>query len=935
VTLPDAVPGAYPLPVVGLPDAPVAVVASGPAVVDTVAGTITYTGPGQVTLTWDTPKWAADASARYGFSGALTVAVVGDPGEVSPAGIASVTVAGVPEVGQTLTAAAAGVTPSDATVTYQWSRDGELLGTGSTYVPTVLDQGHDLVVTATAFASGYVPAAVSSAPVPVPVTVVVDGVVPDPAFRACLNSYVGQDAAWPVTAAQLQNLRGGVSCFGGASLIASIEGAQYLTSLMSLDLVQHQISDLTPLTGLTALSWLSLQGNQISDLTPLANLTRLSTLYLDDNEITEVAPLQGLGNLTSLSMNRNQISDPSPVVGLPRLTRLYLDGNPGIDITSLCGLTVVTTLSLNGDGLNDLRPIAGLTTLTFLTLGDNAISDLTPLTNLTSVQVLYLDNNQISDLSPLRGFTGLTFLYLYGNTITDLTPLAGLPVVSGQNSMVAAAQAAALPDVVPGVYPLPIVSLPAAPVAVTVSGPATVDTAAGTITYAGPGEVTLTWTTPAWGNDLNAPYAFWGTATVSVAAAPLPVPLVTGLTPSQGTVSGGTTVAVTGTGFSGAVGVAFGTVPAASYVVTSDTTITAITPPGSAGAVDVRVTTPGGTSAAGQGVFTYVDNPPPAVPIVVPVSTITVSQPAAPVTAGNTLRLVADVRPALATVVGVTWTSADPSIATVDAQGRVTAVSAGETRIVATAMDGSGVTGSATVTVTLRDVPLPDTAVVAKDPETIVASTTGGAARLATGADPCPLVATIRNAEGEVLVGVADKLTAEAPAGVTVSEFVDNGDGTYGVAVTATKPGNYEIAVSLDGESVSVIHVNFIGAETAQPTRSLGQAQTSEGLGFLPREQVAVIVHSDPIAVGTFTADTTGRVSATFPLPTDFALGSHTVEFVGAVSGTAVVGFTVVAAVDFPTGGTVVADRSAAYPLLLGLVAVAISGLTYRVRARP
>jgi RHS repeat-associated protein len=77
-----------------------------------------------------------------------------------------------------------------------------------------------------------------------------------------------------------------------------------------------------------------------------------------------------------------------------------------------------------------------------------------------------------------------------------------------------------------------------------------------------------------------------------------PVPAVTGISATAGPVKGGTTITITGTGFTGATAVSFGTVPAASYTVVSDTQILATSPAQSAGTVDVTVTTPGGPSAA-------------------------------------------------------------------------------------------------------------------------------------------------------------------------------------------------------------------------------------------------------------------------------------------------------------------------------------------------
>lgn len=75
-------------------------------------------------------------------------------------------------------------------------------------------------------------------------------------------------------------------------------------------------------------------------------------------------------------------------------------------------------------------------------------------------------------------------------------------------------------------------------------------------------------------------------------------PAVTSLSVKRGPVTGGGTITITGTGFSGANAVSFGPVPATSVTVVSDTKITATIPPNLAGAVDVTVANPAGTSAA-------------------------------------------------------------------------------------------------------------------------------------------------------------------------------------------------------------------------------------------------------------------------------------------------------------------------------------------------
>jgi hypothetical protein len=87
-------------------------------------------------------------------------------------------------------------------------------------------------------------------------------------------------------------------------------------------------------------------------------------------------------------------------------------------------------------------------------------------------------------------------------------------------------------------------------------------------------------------------------------------PTVTGISPATGPLSGTTSVVITGTGFTGATTVKFGTTAATSFTVTNATSITAVSPAGSAGTVDITVTTPYGTSAtvtADQ--YTYVTGP--------------------------------------------------------------------------------------------------------------------------------------------------------------------------------------------------------------------------------------------------------------------------------------------------------------------------------------
>ncbi len=85
-----------------------------------------------------------------------------------------------------------------------------------------------------------------------------------------------------------------------------------------------------------------------------------------------------------------------------------------------------------------------------------------------------------------------------------------------------------------------------------------------------------------------------------------PAPEVKKLSVKKGRAAGGTSTTITGKGFVGVISVAFGTTRATSFTVNSPTSITAVSPAGTAGTVDVTVTTPNGRSkATPKDRFTY------------------------------------------------------------------------------------------------------------------------------------------------------------------------------------------------------------------------------------------------------------------------------------------------------------------------------------------
>jgi IPT/TIG domain len=107
------------------------------------------------------------------------------------------------------------------------------------------------------------------------------------------------------------------------------------------------------------------------------------------------------------------------------------------------------------------------------------------------------------------------------------------------------------------------------------------------------------------GSNSSFPNCDWATYAQRLDFQSMPAPTVTGINPGGGVTAGGTSVVITGTGFTGATAVNFGSLKAL-FTINSDTKITATSSAQCAGAVDVTVSSAGGTSGTSSAdLFTY------------------------------------------------------------------------------------------------------------------------------------------------------------------------------------------------------------------------------------------------------------------------------------------------------------------------------------------
>ncbi len=264
----------------------------------------------------------------------------------------------------------------------------------------------------------------------------------------------------------------------------TLGGETFMSDVISLDLSEKGISDISVLSQCTKLETLNLTGNEIEDLSPLLDLQELTWLSLWNNKITDISPLLSLTKLEYLDIEENEIENISALSGMTALEKLYTGKNPLQSINTVYGLTSLKSLGLKEAGLTDedIEGLSALTGLTELMLEDNeelsektmdalkealpnctithselkasgvvlgilefeidetevsapdlGIEDISTVANFTDIVSLDLNSNLISDISALSGLTTLESLDLSGNYIESVSALSGLTAMQELN----------------------------------------------------------------------------------------------------------------------------------------------------------------------------------------------------------------------------------------------------------------------------------------------------------------------------------------------------------------------------------------------------------------------------------------------------------------------------------------------------------------------
>jgi hypothetical protein len=325
------------------------------------------------------------------------------------------------------------------------------------------------------------------------------------------------------------------------------------------------------------------------------------------------------------------------------------------------------------------------------------------------------------------------------------------------------------------------------------------------------------------------------------------VPAITSLSPNYGNTAGGNTVTITGTGFSQATAVMFGSISLSVFTVNSGTSITCTAPAESAGPVPVTVTTAGGVSNGAT--YTYYATP-----------TITsIDSPAAGPLAGSNITITGTgfVTGATVSIGGNAGTYVHVASGTT-LTCAVPAGSAGAVSVTVTTLGGT----SNAATFTYRNVPTITSIAAPTAPMPAAGPVTGNnwvtiyGTGFGVGMTPVPMVFFGNNAATSVVVSAGHIIQCIAPPGSAAGA----------VPVTVITPGGTSNAATYTYRNLPTITAVTPNYGNAVGGNTVTISGTGFGVGLTPLPAVSfgnyaahnVVVSAGPIITCTAPANAAG-----------------------------------------------------------------------------
>ena len=197
--------------------------------------------------------------------------------------------------------------------------------------------------------------------------------------------------------------------------IRDLRGIEFAMRLQTLNLRNHQITDVLPLVGLTRLTRLVLDGNPVENPEVLFRLKQAGT-RITGVEVPNTLTFRDEA-LEAAVRSALRLSAHSPITAaaMATLTRLTATRKEISDLIGIQAATGLERLDLGDNEITDISLLSGLTNLENLDLADNEIMDIAVLSGLTRLEVLDLRNNDVTDTARLSQMTHLKNLYVRGN----------------------------------------------------------------------------------------------------------------------------------------------------------------------------------------------------------------------------------------------------------------------------------------------------------------------------------------------------------------------------------------------------------------------------------------------------------------------------------------------------------------------------------------
>lgn len=254
-------------------------------------------------------------------------------------------------------------------------------------------------------------------------------IIPDAGFRTCLiDKQPGVlDANQNLIISNAQAFSGNLSCIGYG--ISSIEGIQYFTNVVELNLSRNSISTIGTFPANSKLTRLVLDDNLLTSLPALNNLPELKAFTVRRNKLTTLPDLSANTKITQLYVQSNKLKFIPDLRNQKELWAVNFSDNLLTSLPFIDSLKKLKELVVAQNQFTQIPPLDKLVSLTYLDFSSNQFSSLPNFATANLIETVKIDNNSFQTLPDFSIFPNLKKAFLDNNyfTFEDLQPLTTIP----------------------------------------------------------------------------------------------------------------------------------------------------------------------------------------------------------------------------------------------------------------------------------------------------------------------------------------------------------------------------------------------------------------------------------------------------------------------------------------------------------------------------